>query len=447
MIAHLLIVDGDLAGQSFNVEQEGMLSFGRSRENQVILPDLKLSKEHCKIENQGNQFILFDLDSRNGTYVNSERIIALPLKPGDEIQLGDTHIIFEISDSTEKSSTSKQCISPETFLQVKESLKQIYTEETCSQCKNVIPNMDFVLGQAKKIQGKNICSNCLDPYLDRVISHYKILEHVGIGGMGAVYKAIDETTQNIVAIKILHEYMTFDRKAIRRFLREAKLGSKLIHPNIVQFYDSGELEDTYFLVMEFVEGETLKNLIEQGHLGFQQILKIILQVAKVLELTVQQQIVHRDIKPENILVTQDGLTKLADLGVAKSLNESTIVQPTQDGLGIGSAYYMAPEQVFDAQNVTPSADFYGLGVTFYYALTKRFPFVAKNPQEYLAKLQSEEPISPRVYNPKIPDQISNLILKMIEKDPEKRIHDPLKLTAYLEKVLDLLEKKRQNNSS
>lgn len=442
MIAHLLVVDGELAGQTFKVEQEGILSLGRAKENNIILPDLKLSKEHCKIEHQGNQFILFDLDSRNGTYVNSERVIALPLKPGDEIQLGDTHIIFEIVDASQQKKTLKKCIPPEVFRQVEETIKRLYKEEHCHQCNASIPSMDFILGQAKKIQGKNLCSNCLDPYLDRIVSHYKILEHIGSGGMGSVYKGIDETTQNVVAIKILHKHLTFDRKAIKRFLREAKLGSKLVHPNVVQFYDSGELDDTYFLVMEYVEGQTLKDLIEQGQMGFSSIVRSILQIARVFELTIQKQIVHRDIKPENILITKTGEAKLADLGVAKSLNESTIVQPTQENLGIGSAYYMAPEQVFDAQHVDFTADIYGLGVTFYYALTKRFPFVAKNPTEYLAKLQSEDPISPRVYNPKIPDPIANLILKMIDKDPQKRIREPEKLTLYLEKVLSILEKKQ-----
>jgi tRNA A-37 threonylcarbamoyl transferase component Bud32 len=446
MIGHLLIIDGELEGQTFNIEEGGSISLGRSKENRILLTDLKLSKQHCRIEHQQNQFVLFDLDSRNGTYVNSERVIALPLKPGDEIQLGDVHVIFEISPnaSDQAPKVKKVTFSPEVFREIEKELQKKHKQQSCSLCQNLIPSMDFVLGKAKKIEDRYLCGNCVDPHLGKVFGGYQIIEMVGKGGMGNVYKGKELQTERIIAIKILHEYMTLDKKAVKRFLKEAQLGMSLEHPNIVQCYDSGEFEDTYFLVMEFVQGEPLSTLIEKGTIGFREIIHAILQVAKVLELTQKKQIIHRDIKPENILIGAGGVVKLADLGVAKSLNESNIIQPTQsqEGMGIGSAYYMAPEQVFDALHVNTTADIYGLGVTFYYALTKRYPFTAKNPQEYLLKLQSEEPTNPRIHNPKIPEAIANLILKMIDKEPQKRIQEPEKLTAYLSKVLQTIQNRK-----
>ena len=248
-------------------------------------------------------------------------------------------------------------------------------------------------------------------------NRYEILEIIGKGGMATVYKAQDLVLKRYVAIKVLREEFTTDEEFIKRFNTEAQSAASLTHPNIVSIYDVGNEDNVYYIVMELIQGKTLKQIIdEDGVLPWKWSLNIATQIASALEVAHRNNIVHRDIKPHNIIITEDGVAKVTDFGIAKAVSNSTI---TAFGTTIGSVHYFSPEHARGGYTDAKS-DLYSLGVVMYEMLTGRVPFDADTPVSIALKHMQEKPIEPIKLNPSIPYSVNKIIMKAMEKDVNMR---------------------------
>ena len=248
-------------------------------------------------------------------------------------------------------------------------------------------------------------------------NRYEIIEKIGSGGMATVYKARDTALNRFVAIKILREEFITDEEFIKRFNSEAQAAASLTHNNIVQIYDVGQEDNLYFIVMELIQGKTLKEIIvEDGALPWKWSLNIAIQIASALEVAHKNNIVHRDIKPHNIIITEDGIAKVMDFGIAKAVSNSTI---TAFGTTIGSVHYFSPEQARGGFTDAKS-DIYSLGVVMYEMLTGRVPFDADTPVSVALKHMQDKPVEPIKYNPNIPFAVNKIIMKAMQKEPAAR---------------------------
>jgi serine/threonine protein kinase len=252
------------------------------------------------------------------------------------------------------------------------------------------------------------------------IGPYEIVEVLGRGGMGVVYKARDTVLDRWVALKTLLSAMAGDREAHARFLREARSAAALSHPNLAQIYSIGEERGMPYFAMEYIEGSTLEQRLERrGCLRPLETVRLIRQVANGLLEAHRVQLIHRDIKPSNLILAHDGTLKITDFGLAKRAHGGASLQITQTGEAIGSPQYMSPEQVRGA-DLDHRSDIYSLGATFFHLLTGRPPFQGDTPVEVAMKHLQETAPSPRTLVPEISYPLSGLVQRMLRKRPEDR---------------------------
>lgn len=262
---------------------------------------------------------------------------------------------------------------------------------------------------------------------------YEIIKLIGEGGMANVYLAFDPILKRNVAVKILRGDLSNDEKFVKRFKREAISASSLAHPNIVEIYDVGEENGNYFIVMEYVDGVTLKTLIKKrGKMILAEALDITKQVASGLECAHASYIIHRDIKPQNIMVLDDGLVKITDFGIAVASNSESL---TQTNSVMGSVHYLPPEQA-NGTGSTIRSDIYSLGIMMFEMLTGKVPFKGETAVEIAIK-QLKEPLpSLSMYRDDIPQSVENIILKACAKNPENRYANVTEMLYDLDHCLD-----------
>ena len=264
-------------------------------------------------------------------------------------------------------------------------------------------------------------------------NRYEIIEKIGNGGMAMVYKAKCHVLNRYVAVKILRDEFTTDDEFIKRFEVEAQAAASITHPNIVSVYDVGREGNLYYIVMELIKGKTLKEIIieEGGPLPWKWSVNIAIQIASALDVAHKNNIIHRDIKPHNIIITEDGVAKVTDFGIAKAVSNSTM---TAFGTTIGSVHYFSPEHARGGFTDAKS-DIYSLGVVMYEMLTGRVPFDADTPVSVALKHMQEEPISPNEINEKIPKAVNDIILKAMRKDVSLRYQNATAMLSDLNKAL------------
>ena len=263
-------------------------------------------------------------------------------------------------------------------------------------------------------------------------NRYEVLEKIGIGGMATVYKAKDNILKRNVAVKVLRDEFTTDEEFIKRFNTEAQAAASLTHPNIVSIYDVGHEDNLYFIVMELIQGKTLKQIItEDGVLPWKWSINIAIQIASALEIAHKNNIVHRDIKPHNIIITEDGIAKVTDFGIAKAVSNSTI---TAFGTTIGSVHYFSPEHARGGYTDAKS-DIYSLGVVMYEMMTGRVPFDADTPVSIALKHMQEKPVEPIKLNPSIPYAVNKIIMKAMQKEVALRYSSATEMLKDLNIVL------------
>src|SRR4051794_14327761 len=262
----------------------------------------------------------------------------------------------------------------------------------------------------------------------QTIGNYDLLEKIAEGGMGAIYKGRHRQTGQLVAIKIMPAHMASNPVLLKRFEQEFRAASKLDHPNIVRALDYGDGGASPYLVMEFVEGESLGQQLERdGRMQETDAIKVIAQVAQGLHRAHKQGLIHRDVKPDNILIRTDGVAKLADLGLVKEAE--TDLNLTKTGRGLGTPHFMAPEQFRNAKGADIRCDIYSLGATLYMMVTGELPFRSSGPLDAWMKKINNELVPPRKLVPDLPERIDWAIRRAMNADPEQR---PLSCREFVE---------------
>ncbi len=264
-------------------------------------------------------------------------------------------------------------------------------------------------------------------------NRYEIIEKIGNGGMATVYKATDKVLKRDVAVKILRDEFTTDEEFIKRFEVEAQSAARLTHANIVSIYDVGVDGNLYYIVMELIQGKTLKEIIikERGPLPWKWSINVAIQIASALEMAHKNNIIHRDIKPHNIIITEDGVAKVTDFGIAKAVSNSTI---TAFGTTIGSVHYFSPEHARGGYTDAKS-DLYSLGVVMYEMVTGKVPFDADTPVSVALKHMQEEPEEPIEVNPNVPTAVNKIIMRALQKDITLRYQTASDMLVDLRKAL------------
>jgi serine/threonine protein kinase len=372
----LTVVTGPQKGQTFLLRPPGPFHLGRDDAAEFSLFDQRSSRQHFRIELCDEGYRLTDLKSKAGTYVNERKVENVILAPGDRIQAGKTVLTFDFDPPP-------------------------------------------------------------DPKVGREIGGYRILERVGRGGMGTVYRALQLSLERVVALKVLSEELSSDKEFSMLFIREARAAGELSHPHIVRVYDVNSLDGVLFYAMELMARGSVEDLIRrEGPLPLGKALEIAIQAARGLEYAEHEGIVHRDIKPSNLMIHESGVIKIGDLGIATRSRDRGGAGRSR-GIS-GSPHYMAPEQVL-GRDVDIRADIYALGASLFQALVGFPPFKGKSLKEILAAHIEQPPPDIRTFRPGIPEPLAILLGRMLAKDPGGR---PA-AAAELRKLFEGIEASRE----
>ena len=289
-----------------------------------------------------------------------------------------------------------------------------------------------------------MATDACSPLIGKTVSHYRILDKIGSGGMGVIYKAEDLRLGRIVAIKFLPEKLASDNQALDRFKKEARTVSSLDHPNICTLYDIGEHEGSPFIIMQYLRGRTLKQIISSGPLETSSLLDIGMQIARALEASHAEGIIHRDIKPANIFVTERGNAKVLDFGIAKlteikSINDcptaSVLMSEalTSPGTAVGTIAYMSPEQAL-GERVDVTTDIFSLGTTLYEMATGNLPYSGTTVAAIFDEILHRNPGKPSEMNPAVPQELDRIISRAMQKDKSRRYSSCVELTTDLNRL-------------
>lgn len=368
----LVIENGPDKGRSFEIKNGGTSVVGRENAAEFALRDEMVSRRHFEIECKREAYYIRDLDSSNGTLLNGLLLReGRKLNANDRIEAGDTLLTF-VDDQPH-------------------------------------------------------------PLLGKEIAGYKILDRIGRGGMGTVYRAMQTSLDRTVALKILAPHLVKDTSFINLFIREARAAGALSHPNIVQVYDVGVHEDIYFFSMEYIPGGSVEDILNSDKMiPAGRALRIVRDAAQGLEYAESKGIIHRDIKPGNLMVGNGGVIKIGDLGIARSTGgEESVSQ--KDGVS-GSPHYIAPEQA-QGKDIDHRVDLYSLGISFYQMLCGKTPYSGTTPREVILKHIKEEPQRLSERMPDLPNDIVELVHSLIAKDREQRVPSATALLQQLEPFL------------
>jgi serine/threonine-protein kinase len=265
------------------------------------------------------------------------------------------------------------------------------------------------------------------------LGHFELVEYVGGGGMGRVFRAIDPRLARTVALKVLPPEQSADHETLLRFQNEAQSAARLDHDNIARVYYVGEDRGLHYIVMEFIEGVNVRHLVNtRGPLPLADAVSYALQVADALTHAASRNVVHRDIKPSNLLITPNGQAKLIDMGLARlRATDNGAVDLTTSGVTLGTFDYISPEQARDPRNADVRSDVYSFGCTFFFMLTGRPPFLGGTMLQKLLQHQGDQPPDVRQFRPDLPEDVSRILRKMLAKDPRHRYQTPAELVDEL----------------
>ncbi len=266
------------------------------------------------------------------------------------------------------------------------------------------------------------------------IPGYKVLGKLGAGAMATVFKARQLSLDRMVAIKVLPRKFSDNTQFIERFYAEGRAAGVLNHPNIVQAFDVGQAGDYHYFVMEFVDGRTVyDDIVKHKRFKESEAVDIVIQVGEALQHAHAKGLIHRDVKPKNLMITTDGLVKLADMGLARAMTDKEAAE-AEAGKAFGTPYYISPEQIRGEKTIGPPADIYSLGATLYHMVTGNVPFDGKNPSAVMHKHLKSELVAPDHVNPKLSAGVSEVIEMMMAKDPRKRYQSCADLVGDLRLV-------------
>ena len=369
-LARLVVREGEASGRGYVIRPgTARVVFGRRAGVEFQVLDEKASREHAEVVLSGDHFIVRDLQSRNGTYLDGRKLERdEPLEAGSLIRIGKTVIEF----------------------------------------------LDESGGVPAGL---------------RVPGH-DLIERVGRGRMGTVYRARQLSMDRVVAVKVLNETYNSDRGFIERFVREARQAGRLSHVNIIHMLDVGESGDLHYYSMEFVDGMTLKRKLRKaGRIEADRALDIALQAARALAYAHESGVIHRDVKPANLMLSRDGEVKVADLGIAKTFEDSASASGIR-----GTPHYMSPEQAAGGE-VDARTDVYSLGATLYHMLTGTLPFEGENDFEIMSAHTSATLPAVQEREPDVPDSVARVVERMMARDPDARYRTMADVATDLERVI------------
>ncbi len=374
-------IEGPAAGKVFPLDVETK-TIGRAPDNSIVVEGMLASRYHAQIEKRGAQYVLIDRNSTNGTWVNGRRVADCVLQRGDRVQIGNWAFAFQSGESV-----------PVT--------------------RHVSPAPGLAPDSAAIMAG-----------IARGLKSYQITGTVGSGGAATVYKGISLIDRSQVAIKILHSTDPFIRQ---KFKEEGAVGYELRHPHIVRIYHYGEDGGRYYIVMEYVDGGSLRQRLVHGSPSPLDFVKSVIgQSCEALAYAHSRGVIHRDIKPENIMLSTRAGIKIVDFGIAKLTSAAT---KTSEGFLIGTPYYI-PYEVPAGEQVTPSSDIYSLGVVLYEMATGEWPFTGAT-SEVIKKHLNDKPVPPRQINPALPPEIEAATMRALEKDQRRRYQNAMDLARDL----------------
>lgn len=397
----VVVISGPDQGRKFPLVDGQTLHIGRGQESETQLTDPHASRTHCQIEVDGNQIVVIDNGSAAGTLVNNENVTRKELQPGDVIRVGQTEFRFELDDSTATTTV-------------------VTTGEADSR--------------PKPMSHDNVRS-----LIGTVIHHYHIEKELAQGTTGLIFLAKHTETDRPLALKVLWPEISQNEEEMQRFIRAMKTMLPIQHPNIIRIYNAGKTGKNCWVAMEYVEGESLTQVIERigtaGMLDWRTAFQVAVHIARALEAAFEQQIIHRNITPQNIMLrTSDKVSKLGDLMLAKAMEGTQAEQITQPGQLIGDLAYMSPERTRGASDADCRSDIYSLGATVYALLTGRPPFEGHSLPELISKIRQEEPVKPKQFQLSIADLFEGAVLRMLAKRSEDRYQTPTDLLTDLERI-------------
>ncbi len=435
--------EGPHSGHVLEFQAPRTVVFGRSSQADVQIYDERISRRHCAVRVEKDSVRVKDMGSGNGTYINGSEVRETVLVSGDVLKIGRTEI--EVTLLASRSHV------PATMLSAAKPMRETTemrgggggsragggerkpAENTaCAFCQNVIPADQLHLAAVHRGHSY-LCVRCI-PRIE--VPGYEIERPLGEGAMGIVYLAKDLKRGGPVALKVLKTRGQLSGEDKARFVREANTAAELEHPNIVRIIEHGQSGHFLYFVMEFVPGRSLKDWIDKhGPLPLPSALRVAAQVATALSHARERHIVHRDVKPENIIVQDDGHSKLADFGLAKSTLSSGASGLTRPGDGLGTLPYMPPEQIEDALFADHRSDIYSFGATVYHMLTGRPPFVCRTPLQFFTQIRTQTAPSITTFRSDVPQILVSMVEKCLRKKPEDRYEVIEDLLAVLEQFL------------
>jgi len=399
------VTAGPDRGRELEFPSDRKIVIGREPRNDLQLTDSEVSRVHCEIAHENDGFWITDLKSRNGVKIAGRRVDRAKLGDSTTFEVGLTQIEFEAileRPGVDEDRFHKPSVG------VRKRPPRPAGEEAEEEATTSAPERG-------------------DPFAGRKIGDFKLVAPLGGGDSTYVYKAIQFSKNRLVAIKILPPEMAINKSVMKRFVRGAKSGSQLRHPNIVRILGGGLSDGLYYVWMEYVDGQSLRTLMrlaKSGRVALRSALDIVSQIGEALMLAHEKRIVHRNVKPGNILVGKDGIVKLADLGLAKTMEDEGASDITDPGTILGTLNYMSPEQIQDAGVVDHRSDIYSLGATLYAMLTGVEPFAAPTTLDTIIRIQKEPVEPPQKHDPKLPEQVCSIIMRAMAKLPEDRYQTP-----------------------
>jgi serine/threonine-protein kinase len=396
MDMQLVVIAGPDKGRTFPLSSAAPLVVGRSKDTQIQLTDPHVSRVHCEVQFDGTHTILLDRGSAAGTLVNGKRVTRQPLKPGDIIAVGDTHLRLE-SDMATQSTVVKG-----------------------------------------KPSDKAAAASRLEELTGKTLSHYEVGDLLAKGTSGLVFGARDTKEDRVVALKVLWPEFSRNEEEVQRFIRGMKTMLPVRHPNLVQLFGAGKTEGYCWIAMEYVQGESLTAVIQRtgtaNMLDWRYALRVAVHMARALDHAHGLNIIHRNITPQNIMVqTVDKTAKLGDLMLAKALEGTLAEQITRPGEIVGDLRYMSPERTRGTSDVDGRSDIYSLGATVYALLTGRPPFEG-DLHEMITKIRGTDPVPPTKFQLAIPALFEGTVLKMLAKNPTDRFQTAGELLKDLERA-------------
>jgi serine/threonine protein kinase len=396
MPMELHLIAGPDKGRIFQLLENEPLLLGRSRHAFSRLNDMQVSRVHCEVELEDGQVHVTDLESGGGTFVNDVRISDEYLKTGDVLRIGETQLRLQGGRQTVAKATTP-------------------------------PKQSVLTGE------------CLQDLSGKTLSHFHVGPVHARGQSGLIFEGRDFKDDSLVALKVLFPGATRNAKELRRFVRSMRTVMPLRHPNLVTLHSAGKSGPYCWVAMEYVEGESLTQVIQRigvaGMLDWRHAFRVAVHVARALEYAHNQQIIHRNLTPQNVLVRKsDKVTKLGDLMLAKALEGQLAEQLTRPGEILGDLLYVSPERTLGGPDVDGRSDLYSLGALVYAMMTGRPPFEGNSLVETIMKIRTGVPVKPKQFQMSIPDRFQGIVLKLLEKRPEDRFQTAAELLKELDRV-------------